>query len=172
MSGTINNNSDKHLTNFRDGDCSVNIKRVENFVSLINLEEVKILGNSTSHADLALIHKSENHKVTIFELKGVNDLLESKELKKLQNKIKGKLRPTVELFLGKKGKQSLSLLNEVFGLNQNINFEFVIVFKKCNDQLAFLGVLTEKVLKVKIDANKQFNIPVSVILEEDIFFPQ
>ncbi|OWP54442.1 MAG: hypothetical protein B2I18_03995 [Cuniculiplasma sp. C_DKE] len=170
MSGTLNHDARSYSTNFKDCNCSVTIKKVENFVSLMNLEEV-CFGKSTPHADLALIYRSKKNKVIIFEMKGVNASLKDNQLKQLINRIKGKLQPTIDLFLGKKIEEGKLGLNNLLNLGLNVEFEYVLVFKNEDIIKPFLSNLTTRILQVNIGSST-VNVPLKVILEKGEYFPK
>ncbi|MGP6206452.1 hypothetical protein ACNF42_00230 [Cuniculiplasma sp. SKW3] len=169
MSGTLNDGNEIYSTNFKDSNCSVTIKKVDEFVALINIEETSI-GKSTPHADLALIFKKGKRKIIIFELKGVDSLKEKEKYEILMKRIKNKLIPTVNLFLEDTGKGGKRESNKVAQLNGHSVFEYVIVVKNESIRQQFVGILIEKKINLNL-SGKQFGVPINFHLEKEDYYP-
>lgn len=102
MSGILNYDNG-NVTSFKDGNCSVNLERVDSFVVLVNLEELNF-GKSSSRSDLLLIRRNGNGRldVAIFELKGIQEAINSKSIEEIRNHLRAKYDSTVSLLGTKK----------------------------------------------------------------------
>lgn len=103
MSGTLNENNE--VTKFTDSCYNLKIGKINNFIMIVNIEELNF-GHSTSRADLMLLYRNDKNalEIVLFELKNVNARLEGQKIDDIKNRIFNKFNSTMSLFEEKNGR--------------------------------------------------------------------